>query len=82
MLAGAPSSLSMVAMPSIDSAHRLQVDLEDVGVGRLGMPPVGKLRQLTDKAMALVKEKADIKDVRLDSVTAGSGEVVVLGSAK
>jgi hypothetical protein len=81
-LAGAPSSLSMVVKPSIDSANRLRVDLADVGVGQLGVPPIGKLRKLTDKAMALVKQMTEFTDVRLESVTVGDGEVVVLGIAK
>lgn len=82
ILTGAPSSLSLVAVPRLDSEGRLQVDLGDVGVGRLGMPSVGRIRRVTQRAMALIKEKAAIKDVRLESISVGKGEVVVLGNAK
>ena len=82
MLTGAPSSLSLMAVPRLNSEGRLQVDLGDVGIGQLGVPSVGRIRRVTERAMALIKEKAEIKDVRLESISVGKGEVVVLGSAK
>jgi hypothetical protein len=79
---GTPSSITVTVVPTIGPDHRLQLDIEGVGIGQLGVPAVSAIKHAAQKAIAMLTDKSMIPAADFESVQAENGAITLKGTAK